>query len=429
MAALNYNGNEPEAGATHPIAKQLSQESTRVREILVYYSGTNGIGGIETLLARLLSFLTRVGYAVTCIMRDSSPIANLVIGYRVISLKEGYSTLLDTKNLRKVLSNEKLLNTQAAISLDSDSSILATLTAKLLTNQKCVAISTNWVPNYYSPTMIRGWHPLANLRRWNLKKNYSAATTFVMMEKYRQDGRKALGLKWDAKILPIPISYPKSEGLTRTPEKGRIVSIGRLDPMKNYNLYMIDAVARLNEQGFAITWDVYGTGVLQEEMIARISARNISTIITLHGDIPYADMPHILSSAHIFVGMGTASIEAAALGVPGPVAIAFDKSGLTHGSLHHHSFGNCGELEETKSLRAIEEELIRILEQNPSEYTEETKCVREAASKYSEETVLKTLTNIVESTSTPLTCSVGFALACKSYHISRQVIHRITRRI
>ena len=290
-------------------------ENKKSKEILIFYSGTNGIGGIETLLSRLMTFLQQSGYSATCIMRNATPIVSLLGGHRVLSLNENFSDLMDPGRLKRLLTQERLCSAAAVISLDSYSSIFAALTARILRSNKCIAVSTNWVPNYYSKTIIAGWRPLPLLLRWNMKSNFNSRTTLVMMEKYRQDGQRALGSNWNATIMPIPVPTHASTDFIHVPEPGKIVSIGRLDAMKSYNVYMIETMSKLRSMGFNINWHVYGTGVLQEEMDTLILERKASGYIKLHGDLPYSDITRILSSAHIFVGMGTSSIEAAVAGV------------------------------------------------------------------------------------------------------------------
>src|SRR5690606_13297137 len=64
-------------------------------------------------------------------------------------------------------------------------------------------------------------------------------------------------------LWPIPIEARGRAVLQRSAARGKIVSVGRLAPMKEYNLAMVDVVRELCAKGHNVTWTVYGSGPLE----------------------------------------------------------------------------------------------------------------------------------------------------------------------
>lgn len=111
----------------------------------------------------------------------------------------------------------------------------------------------------------------------------------------------------------------------------RLVSIGRLEPFKTYNLTMPSVVSGLLERGHRVEWHVYGTGPSRPAMLERVAELGIRSNVHLHGDLEYMDMPAVLAEAFAFVGSGLAMMEAAACGVPTLPAIEYCRAPLTYG--------------------------------------------------------------------------------------------------
>ncbi len=55
-------------------------------------------------------------------------------------------------------------------------------------------------------------------------------------------------------LWPTPIDTSVFEPAVRKPKRGKIVSVGRIDVMKQYNLYMVDVVKELRRRGHDVTW-------------------------------------------------------------------------------------------------------------------------------------------------------------------------------
>lgn len=106
----------------------------------------------------------------------------------------------------------------------------------------------------------------------------------------------------------------------------KICAVGRLVKFKTYNLWIIEVIKNLNSKGYNITLDIYGTGPLYNHMYEQINEN-----ITLKGELPYENFNEVVSNYDLFVGSGTAIIQAASLGVPAIIAIESIDEPLTYG--------------------------------------------------------------------------------------------------
>jgi hypothetical protein len=171
-------------------------------------------------------------------------------------------------------------------------------------------------------------------------------------------------------LWPIPIDTTQFLPASRRPQWGKLVSVGRLSPMKEYNLYMIDIVKALRARGREVTWTVYGTGEYENEMRERIRRNHLERFVFMPGVVPYARFWKVLEDAYIFVGMGTSILEAALFKVPNVSANAYDQEGLTWGPVYTFPAGSIGAGNAPAKLKVIDE-IERILDLNPEGYRAE----------------------------------------------------------
>lgn len=145
------------------------------------------------------------------------------------------------------------------------------------------------------------------------------------------------------KIVPIILSDCQTEG-NGAGERKRIVSIGRLVPWKSYNA-SIPAIAKaLSNQELDFVWDVYGNGPLLDGLRHEVDTLGLADRVVFHGTVDFTDLDRVLSSADLFLGMGTSMLEAAIRRVPCIVAV--DSSAWhCYGMLTDVPAGNIGEIQ------------------------------------------------------------------------------------
>ncbi|MEA1987927.1 MAG: glycosyltransferase [Pseudomonadota bacterium] len=121
----------------------------------------------------------------------------------------------------------------------------------------------------------------------------------------------------------------------------KIVAVGRLVEFKTYNLYMLDIVRRLLDQGIPIQFDIYGDGPLHAQMQKKIEELNLHKNVFLKGSLDYSLFDETIAQYDLFIGSGTAIIQAASLGVPSIVGVENMLNPKTYGyfsNVHQYEY-------------------------------------------------------------------------------------------
>lgn len=136
----------------------------------------------------------------------------------------------------------------------------------------------------------------------------------------------------------------------------KIVSVGRLVEFKKYNLWMLEVISELIKAGNNITYDIYGEGPLEEELKKRINLLNLNNYVRLRGNIDYASFGETILRFDLFVGSGTAIVEAASYGVPSIIGIENCCEPISYGFLTDvpgFSYNEDGLYEKVKVIELI----------------------------------------------------------------------------
>jgi Glycosyl transferases group 1 len=343
---------------------------------LFIYSSPGILGGIETLIGRMARWLVNDGHQVTVLTASNQNWANLLPkGTRCIALGERFGELKYYFHAGKLLKSLGIPPADVIKSFDLKSSWVACQLARLAVND-CKVIA-----GIYNPNVFRWEYAPNSLAPWSLEKLYLENFLECIPPNARffcdvgqieelQDIHHQKGVLW-----PIPIDTKQFYPGSRKAKWGKIVSVGRLSPMKEYNLYMVEVVKKLMKRGRNVSWSVYGEGQYRTEMHECIERHGLERVISMEGTVPYERFWQVLEDACIFVGMGTAILEAALFRVPNVVAVAYDREGLTYGPIYRLPRGSIGELSTSPPRLKVVDEIERILHLQPSEYEAEQEAV------------------------------------------------------
>lgn len=190
------------------------------------------------------------------------------------------------------------------------------------------------------------------------------------------------------KILVIPnpnhINLTERDWALRQEKENRIVTVGRLIPVKNHNL-LIDAFSVVSKEYPDYSLEFYGDGELKNQLQKRICESGLADKIVLHGNV--SNVPQHIASAEIFVlssdieGMPNALMEAMALGIP---CIATDVSGVRD----IITDGENGFIVPVGDKEAMADRIKKLIESKElrSKFSENTICV---FSKFDKEMIFK----------------------------------------
>jgi glycosyltransferase involved in cell wall biosynthesis len=137
----------------------------------------------------------------------------------------------------------------------------------------------------------------------------------------------------EATIVPIGIDIKDYDLQQKPRDLQRIVSVGNLVNFKTYNAHMIHMISQLLPELPNLQYAIYGEG--PEKLILHALAKELRVEDHVHfmGISSYLEFHNVVSNATLFVGSGTALIEAAALGIPALIGIESIKTPETYGFL------------------------------------------------------------------------------------------------
>lgn len=307
-------------------------------------------GGIQTLMARMADWLTRKGSRVTILAEiGGTMVEKFPEGVRVIISTQWYMALRTkgiksaTRFLSTVLEGDEV----DVFYCFSDEAVWIAIGLINAQTHPARCLAGVYGPRDYGigaiaqklPILAPLLYPESCLYMGKLPPS----CRLFMNEQIRKQVEELSLSPVAGEIWPIPVDGTRFEKVIRSPARGLIVSVGRLNPMKEYNLWMIDVVEELLSDGLDVRWEVYGDGPFRNEMIRKVSEKKLEGSIFIKGEISYERFTEVLEKAYVFVGMGTALIEAGYAGVPGIAATVSDTEGLTHGFLHELPGFSCGE--------------------------------------------------------------------------------------
>ncbi len=363
------------------------------------------VGGIETLIARMSRWLLDQGHTVTLLANAFSQSEDLLDArLTFIQLtKEELHGLCSFGKAKEVWSRLGLEPAGVIKAFDICASWIATAFSS------CVHPPAKVVFGNYFPNIIPvDSNPLKNLSRrlflLNLRRNFADQSILCMSQEQISEFRRPYGAERNPVFWPLPVEDLAKGVPPREPKWGKIVSIGRLDAMKEYNIYMLDVVANLRRRKLPVTWTVYGDGALRPAMEKRIAHLGIENAVQLMGKLDYARFAEALHDAYLFVGMGTAIVEAALCGVPGVVALAHETSGATYGPLYRFTFGNVGERMEHAPESTVEVEIGRLLNLSAQGYADEVETTRKYAEQYQMDSTMERFLELVDKAVPPKIC-------------------------
>ncbi len=138
-----------------------------------------------------------------------------------------------------------------------------------------------------------------------------------------RDGIRAIGADAEFRVVPNVVDtdrfHPDGTSLPGGPR--RLIGVGNLYDAKGWDV-LLDAVAILRDHGRDFRLDLYGGGVLQQQLEAQVARLDLEHLVAFHGWQPKDDVAAELRRSDVFViasrydSNPCAVIEALASGVP-----------------------------------------------------------------------------------------------------------------
>lgn len=176
---------------------------------------------------------------------------------------------------------------------------------------------------------------------------------------------KIMGLAYlEQNIVPIGI-LPVDSNIAYKPIEYKIVSVGNLVGFKKYNEHIIKLLPSLRIDFPLVKYEIYGDGPERNKLSALADSLDLFDNVTFHGSIPYHEFRNVTSTASVFVGSGTAILEAAVLGIPSIVGIESIADPVTYGFIYECEGFSYNDHILSRQTVSIEAKLREVFEGTP----------------------------------------------------------------
>ncbi|WP_278011119.1 glycosyltransferase [Flavobacterium gyeonganense] len=159
-------------------------------------------------------------------------------------------------------------------------------------------------------------------------------------------------------------------------QNDRIVSIGRLTPWKMYNYHMIEVVKKFNDLGLSLRYESYGDGIERKNLMNLVKQLKLEKQVFFHNEIPYSLFKEKINNSLMFIGAGTALIEASACGIPSLIGIENEQKALSYGFLHDTNTYSYQEKQLDFKMLDIKDFILKLKNSDLKDYYEQCNKAR-----------------------------------------------------
>ncbi|MDR3501937.1 MAG: glycosyltransferase family 4 protein [Legionella sp.] len=203
-------------------------------------------------------------------------------------------------------------------------------------------------------------------------KKFPQENIFFMNEGMKERHSEKLKQNFaQAPIIPIPVDlqqFDNAERIFSVDKPYKIVSIGRIIAFKTYNFTVLDTLSELIQRGCEVEYHVYGDGDQFEKLKELVFEKQLQNVVYLHGPIPYEDFAKVLKDAFLFIGVGTALVEAAACRVPCLQGIEMEPQANSYGFFHELTGYNLGEKSLTQPRYNMFDLMLQLMDKDVGDY-------------------------------------------------------------
>jgi glycosyltransferase involved in cell wall biosynthesis len=318
--------------------ENLPLQPNSLAVVMVY--GALYTGGIDTLIVRLANFLVASGHPVTAYLMPGGDLQGAFDSGIEIYTYCSITELIDVVKRRPRTNDPSQMT--LILSFDSSSAARAELVEIAMHQEsRIIHVTGIFHPNWYF--MPGQPFDRIKLNEW-LARSMGAQKIFFMNEECRIAHANYWHMDLSASpVIPLPIKRNEPIWKPSIGPSVRVVSVGRLVDFKAYNLGAPSIVRECLDRGYEVEWDIYGFGP-QEEEIRRLSQElGVTHKIRLLGKLNYESFGTTVATYDLFVGMGTAVIESAMVGVPS-ICATINEARCSYGFISDLPFGNVGEV-------------------------------------------------------------------------------------
>ncbi|NDW12747.1 glycosyltransferase family 4 protein [Bacteroides sp. 214] len=375
-------------------------------KIAYLYPALDTVGGADRVITEKANYLAeKCGYDVYLITAHQNnkplyfPLSSKVIhvdlgvdfnkqyGHSLLKRSFIYMKLLREykKKLTKLLFELKLDIVITTISRDID------FLYKLKDGSKKVAeahIAKPYIRNIHLMLQTKGLYYIIG-RIWTYKLEKAIKSFDALVVLTNRDAKSWIGVKTPHVIANSLPFYPEESSAC---ENKKIISVGRLDEQKGYDM-LIDAweIVHKKEPEWVLT--IYGSGVLHDQFSRSVKAKGLESSFILANPVKNIVDKYLESSIYVmssrFEGFGMVLAEAMACGVP---CVSFD---CPHGPSDIIKDKVDGLIVKNGNIEQLADNILYMITHN-----EERKGMgiraKENIKRYSPDVIMKNWTNLFE---------------------------------
>lgn len=226
-----------------------------------------------------------------------------------------------------------------------------------------------WASDAFVEKSKIGWSPNGQLYKQFLQNIPSVNITFGskgIKEKHEGfSGRNFSQSPVMTNSYELPGSFLKTGS-----DKRILISVSRLSPSKEYIFAVIKVLKILHSFYPDFIFKIVGNGVYKDKLVELVESLNLNENVIFTGELDGPKVEEALRSASLFIGMGGAIIEAAALGLPSIQAIEYVEEPLVYGWFHDLHDGEVGDYRADKNKIPLLDILKQYLAFSPEQYQE-----------------------------------------------------------
>lgn len=393
---------------------------------ILFITNSLNIGGVETLLLRMSNWLVNNDYEVKILSQKKGNLIDKFDSRVNIRIAPFYFRLLFIPVFAKqILKNSFFKEIEIIYTFRPRTFWVGSIIARSLNN------SIKLYTGVYHPReyWLNGVNDFRSKYYSELFNNYLDDQNKIFMSKVVKVSHESFFNRTYTKsnILPLAIESKELEKINRKPNKKKIVSIGRLINFKSYNIFMISVIKDLILEGYDVSYDIYGDGPDRDKINQIISDLDLEQYIKLRGEIDYFQMTKVLEDAYIFIGMGTALIEAGYSKVPSIVCIEGLNLPCSYGYIYDMVDHNIGEQDIlNNNYLNVKDLIVRILNLSEEFYNLEMEKTYSYVSKYKMDEIMHNFCSIIKQ-STIHSITIEYPLKKYYFFIYENILHVIKR--
>jgi glycosyltransferase involved in cell wall biosynthesis len=214
-------------------------------------------------------------------------------------------------------------------------------------------------------------------------------------------------------IIPVAIDTHRFKQVIRNPNRKKIISIGKIVNFRTYMFQMVDICCDLNKNHpeLKVEYHIYGDGPLRNKLADYIKTKSASEFVFLHGLVAYDDLEKVLTDAFLFIGCGTAMLEAAAAGVPALMTLCPSTNPYTYGFFSEVNNGyNLGGPILNARTYTFYEKILELYRYTPQEYQHIGSLCQQKAEQFSTEKIMNNFINKLKKSK-----NIDLKLSCIEY--------------